>query len=118
MALGKTEVQLTILFALKATCAKLSSGSLTRWQYSLTLRKHMILPGNMALQNMHLKGHLPTFIKNFLSDRKFSVQLLHTLSDQYDQEAGVPQGSIISTTLFIIKINSVSDCLPVHIEKF
>ena len=35
-----------------------------------------------------------------------------------DQEAGVPQGSIISTTLFIVKINSISDYLPVHIEKF
>jgi len=67
---------------------------------------------------MHLKGHLPDFIKNFLSDQKFSVRLLNTHSDQYDQEAGVPQGSIISTTLFIIKINSISDYLPVHIEKF
>jgi len=67
---------------------------------------------------MHLKGHLPNFIKNFLSDRKFSVRLLNTLSDQYDQEAGVPQGSIISTTFFIVKIHSISDYLPVHIEKF
>jgi len=80
-----------------------------------TTWKHGIL---QDLQNMHLKGHPPNFIKNFLSDRKFSVQLLNTLSDQYDQEAGVPQGSIISTTLFIVKINSISDYFPVHIEKF
>ena len=80
-----------------------------------TTWKHGIL---QDLQNMHLKGHLPNFIKNFLSDRKFSVRLLNTLSDQYDQEAGVPQGSIISTTLFIVKINSISDYLPVHIQKF
>jgi len=62
--------------------------------------------------------YLPNFIKNFLSDKKFFVRLLNTLSDQYDQGAGVPQGSIISTTLFIIKINSISDYLPLHIEKF
>ena len=57
--------------------------------------KHGIL---QDLQIMHLKGHLPNFIKNFLSDRKFPVRLLNTLSDQYEQEAGVPQGSIIYDT--------------------
>jgi len=29
------------------------------------------------------------------------------MSDEYNQETTVPQGSIISTTLFIIKINNI-----------
>ena len=34
-----------------------------------------------------------------------------TLSDLYDQEQGVPQESILSTTLFNIKINNTVNCL-------
>ena len=34
-----------------------------------------------------------------------------TLSDLYDQEEGVPQGSILSVTLFNIKINNIVKCL-------
>ena len=32
-------------------------------------------------------------------------------SDPYSQEAGVPQGSILSVTLFSLKINSIGSCL-------
>ena len=33
------------------------------------------------------------------------------LSDYYDQEQGVPQGGVLSTTLFSIKINDIVKCL-------
>ena len=33
------------------------------------------------------------------------------LSDYYDQEQGVPQGGVLSTTLFSIKINDIVNCL-------
>ena len=33
------------------------------------------------------------------------------LSDYYDQEQGVPQGGVLSTTLFNIKINDIVKCL-------
>ena len=33
---------------------------------------------------------------------------LTPLSDHYDQEQGVPQGDVLSTTLFSIKINDMS----------
>ena len=39
------------------------------------------------------------------------VRIGSTLSDLYDQEQGVPQGSILSTTLFNIKINNIVNCL-------
>jgi hypothetical protein len=32
--------------------------------------------------------------------------------DTYKQEMGVPQGSILSVTLFVLKINSTVNCLP------
>ena len=34
-----------------------------------------------------------------------------SLSDFYDQEMGVPQGSILSVILFIAKINSITSCI-------
>jgi len=67
---------------------------------------------------MHIKGHLSNFIKNFLLDRKFSFRLLNQYSEEYEQETGVPQGSVISTTLFIIKINSITNSLPLNVKHF
>ena len=73
-----------------------------------TTWKHGILND---LYNLGLRGHLPIFIKNFLSDRHFQVKVGSSLSDPYDQEEGVPQGSILSPLLFEIKINSIVNTL-------
>ena len=70
------------------------------------------------LFNMGLKGRPPNFIKSFLSDRKFRVHIGTTLSDIQNQEEGVPQGSILSVTLFNIKINSITNCLNPGIDKY
>ena len=69
-----------------------------------TTWKHGILED---LYNMGLRGHLPTFIGNFLSDRVFQVSLGILLSDRFEQEEGVPQGAILSTTLFNVKVNDI-----------
>ena len=58
-----------------------------------------------------LRGRLPTFIESFLVDRTMQVRVGSTLSDLYDQEQGVPQGGVLSTTLFSIKINDIVKCL-------
>ena len=57
------------------------------------------------LHEMGLKGRLPLFIVNFLKGRKFKVCLDNTHSSLNPQEEGVPQGSILSPTLFTVKIN-------------
>ena len=63
------------------------------------------------LENLGLKGQLPIFISQFLSDGSFKVCVGSTLSDSFEQEQGVPQGSILSVTLFSIKINNIVKCL-------
>ena len=69
------------------------------------------------LHDMDLRGRLPLFIQNFLSERKFRVRVGTSLSDFYDQESGVPQGSILSVTLFIVKINSITSCIRNGVDK-
>ena len=79
----------------------------TTWKYGIMKDLH----------SMDLRGRLPLFIKNFLSERKFRVRVGTSLSDFYDQEMGVPQGSILSVTLFIVKINSITSCIRNGVDK-
>ena len=73
----------------------------TTWRYGIL--KHLHKSG--------LKGRLPNFIESFLEDRTIQVRVGSTLSDLYDQEQGVPQGAILSTTLFNVKLNDIINCL-------
>ena len=74
---------------------------------------------------MGLRGNLPIFIGNFLSDRTFQVHLGTILSDKiFHQEKGVPQGAILSTTLYNFKINNIVkqvhpgvEC-PLYVDDF
>ena len=75
----------------------------TTWKYGIMKDLH----------DMGLRGNLPIFIQNFLCDRVFSVIVANSLSDECIQEEGVPQGAILSTTLFNIKLNGiVAEILP------
>ena len=49
--------------------------------------------------NAGLRGRLPHFIESFLKNRQFHVRLGSFYSDLFDQEMGVPQGSILSVTV-------------------
>ena len=89
-ALVKKEHVLTIFFDLEKAYD-------TTW-------KHGILAD---LWDLGFRGHLPRFIQNFLSERSFRFRVGSTLSELHEQEMVVPQGSILSPTLFSIKINNI-----------
>ncbi|GFT35562.1 probable RNA-directed DNA polymerase from transposon X-element [Trichonephila clavipes] len=69
-----------------------------------------------TLFNFGLRGNLPTFIKNFLHLRTFRVRLGGTLSAPFTQAEGVPQGSILSVTLFICHISHILNVLSPSIQ--
>ena len=69
-----------------------------------TTWKHCI---QRYLHDLGIRGHLPIFISNFLTDRTFQIHLGTTVSDVFHQEEGVPQGAILSTTLYNVKINDI-----------
>ena len=64
-----------------------------------------------TLDEWGFRGNLPIFVKNFLSARVFKVRIGEYLSRFYPQENGVPQGSVLSVTLFAIAINDVAECI-------
>ena len=73
----------------------------TTWKYGILRDLHEV----------GVKVRLATFIESFLVERSIQVRVGSTLSDIFHQSQGVPQGSILSTTLFNVKINSIMNCL-------
>ena len=68
------------------------------------------------LHQAGLHGRLPCFIEGFLKNRQFSVRLGAFLYGLFDQEMGIPQGSVLSVTLFALKINSIVIAISPGIE--
>jgi len=68
------------------------------------------------LHGSGLRGRLPTFIEGFLKNRQFQIKVGSNFSQLYDQEMGVPQGSILSVTLFGLKINSIIKSVAPGVE--
>lgn len=79
----------------------------TVWRFSVLKKLH----------DWGIKGHLGFFIKNFLSDRKFQVRIGNTLSRLHNLENGIPQGSVLSCTLFSIAINDICKVIKHPVQK-
>lgn len=69
----------------------------TVWRYSII----------KTLSDWFIRGNILKFIANFLKHRQFQVRVDGTYSQPRTQENGIPQGSNLSTTLFLIAINSI-----------
>ncbi|GFW95395.1 putative RNA-directed DNA polymerase from transposon X-element [Trichonephila clavipes] len=64
------------------------------------------------MYNFGLRGNLPIFIFNFLAIRYFNVRIGHSSSPKFMQDQGVPQGSVLSVTLFNIHMSNILHQLP------
>merc|ERR1739842_211877 len=54
-----------------------------------------------------IKGKIGNWIREFLVNRKFTVIVNGTKSDQEDVLSGVPQGTVLAAILFIIMISDI-----------
>lgn len=63
-----------------------------------------------TLTRAGVKGNMLEFIRNFMSDRRFRVAIGSTSSNWYHQENGIPQGSVLSVTLFLVAVNEIVRC--------
>ena len=73
----------------------------TTWRYGILKKLH----------SCGLRGELPMFIEAFLRLRKFQVQVGNVFSQRKIQEEGVPQGSVLSVTLFALAIIDVTEVI-------
>ncbi|WP_218669320.1 RNA-directed DNA polymerase, partial [Solemya velum gill symbiont] len=95
-AFSRSEHAVTIFFDLEKAYD-------TTWKYGILKDLH----------KLGFRGRLPLFILNFLQDRTFQVRIGSTLSDTFQQEMGVPQGSVLSVTLLMI-FQPVADLVTCH----
>ena len=68
------------------------------------------------LHDMNMSGNLPRFIQDFLSGRTYQVKIENHFSNSKTITNGVPQGSVLSPTLFSLVINNVFSRCPAHVR--
>ena len=69
------------------------------------------------IYNFGIRGKMAHFISDFLHNRHFRVRIGGVFSNYYDQRQGIPQGSVLSCTLFMIAINGIVAVLPPNVSS-
>ena len=70
------------------------------------------------LKSYGISGQIFGLISSFLSNRRLRVVLDGKSSQEYPVNAGVPQGSILGPTLFLLYINDLPDDIVCNIAIY
>ena len=71
----------------------------------------------LKLLRCKVGGRMFTWIKSFLQERTARVILDGHASVSVKMRAGVPQGGVLSPTLFLVYINDITSCIPRHVAN-
>ncbi|XP_055633145.1 uncharacterized protein LOC129773557 [Toxorhynchites rutilus septentrionalis] len=80
--------------------------------YDTTWRHNII----DQLHRWGFEGSLFNILRCFLTNRSFQVYFGGVLSDHRCLENGVPQGSVLSVSLFLVAMQSVLEVIPKNTE--
>jgi len=79
----------------------------TAWRHGVMLK----------LKQYGIRGHLLFFMHNFLNNRSIRVRINEAMSSEKHTTEGIPQGSVLSCTCFLIAINDIVNNLPVSVHR-
>lgn len=68
-----------------------------------------------SLEEWGIKGRMGHYVQSFLKDRRFRVSIGNNRSELRSQENGIPQGSVIAPTLFLICMQSLFKNIPPNV---
>lgn len=68
------------------------------------------------LSKWGITEHMLKYLEHFLTNRSFKVKIQNSASNIYNIENVLPQGSALSTTLFLAAINDICNNLPFPVK--
>ena len=108
-----TKIQTDIYRSFKNKCHTVAVFFDIQKAYDTTWKHHII----KTIYNAGIRGNMGIFIRNFLSNRSLKVKINKSISNAFPQQQGVPQGSVMSVTLFGVAINSIIDGISSDIGR-
>ena len=69
------------------------------------------------LHNYSVRGNMLQFTKKFLAEEQLKVRIGNIMSRTVLYSEGIPQGSVLSCTCFMVAVNEIDNYLPRNINS-
>ena len=110
-----------LLASLEAWTQRIEEGDPVDVSYLDFQKAFDTVPHLRLLQKLHdlgIRGPILTWVKSFLTGRRQRVVLSGEQSRWTSVDSGIPQGSVLGPTLFVLFVNDIPECVTSGIMLF